>query len=125
MIKSLFVAFLALACVSADAQNKFSIENATGGSTPSFIRPAPTYVNARSLAASVSETDSVPSGAQWVLFGATCDFYAKTGASAAVPGDTTDGTAAELNPAAWRVTGITQISVIASATCVVTLTYYL
>ena len=93
---------------------------------PSYIRNAPTYIDARVLAANVSETHAVPTGANTVLFSANCAaYYVKTGASAAVPaGDVTDGTASELNPASWNVGTATQITLIAPAACTITLTWH-
>lgn len=89
-----------------------------------FARPASDTINAKSLAAGVAETETVPAGATFVIFSSTADFYAKTNATATVPGDVADGTASELNPAMWTVTGGTTISVIAPAATVVTFTYY-
>jgi hypothetical protein len=78
------------------------------------------------LAANVSETHTIPTGASYVLFASTCNFYALPGASAAVPAaDVTDGTASELNPAAWRLSSsATQITLIAPTACTVTLVFY-
>jgi hypothetical protein len=62
----------------------------------------------------------------WVVFSANCNFYALTGASAAVPGaTTTNGSAAMLNPAAWSLANApTQITVVAPSACVVTMSFY-
>src|SRR5207249_10304100 len=57
---------------------------------------APLYVDARDLAASTNETHTVPTGADYVIFSADGDFYAKPNGAAAVPSDVTDGTASEL-----------------------------
>ncbi len=118
-----------LFCASAFAQANFFLPPASNnGQFNSSIRLAPTYVNAKSLAANTSETDTIPTGANFVLFGANCNFYAKPGATAAVPTDVTDGSASEANPQAWYIksslTGMTQISVIAEGACLVTLSYY-
>lgn len=92
---------------------------------PTWCRRPSDYVNARSLAAGVAEDTTVPTGAGKVLFSGTGNFYAKVGTgSAVVPGDTTDGSAAELNPSGWVVTAGEIISLIAPAACVVTLSYY-
>lgn len=128
---ALFVAFMALMAVAADscAQTNFVIPRAMGqGGFATNIRPAPTYVNARVLAANVAETSTLPADTRLVIFSADCNFYAKPGASAAVATDITDGTASELNPAAWYFTnaaGATQqVTVIAASTCNVTLSAY-
>lgn len=129
-MKRLLIAIALVVCptlVLAQA-NFFVPPVSNNGEFNSSIRLVPTYVNARSLGAGVSETDTIPTGANFVLFGANCNFYAKRGATAAVPTDVTDGTASEANPQAWYIklslTGITQISVIAEAACLVTLSYY-
>lgn len=124
MKKILLAAALGLASFGAIAQGFFDLGSSRGGQN-TYIRIAPTYVDARVLAATVSETHTLPSTARLVLFAADCNFYAKAGASAAVPAaDVTDGTAAELNPAAWDVTGLTQITLIAATACKVTLSIY-
>lgn len=90
----------------------------------SIINP-PTYTDAIVLAGS-SQTQTVPSGVTWLVFSATCNFYAKRGASAAVPDSTTtNGSAAMLNPSAWYVAGLSQLTVVSSANpCIVTLSFY-
>lgn len=91
---------------------------------PTFARPAPDYVNAKALSAGANEDETVPSGAKFVVFSATADFYAKRGGTAAVPGDVSDGSASELNPSIWQIDDITTIGLIAPATTVVTMSYY-
>lgn len=91
---------------------------------PTYAIPAKTYVDAAVLAASTKEDMTVPSGARIVVFSSTGDFFANYDADAAVPSDTTDGTASELNPTTRNIQGVTTISLIASATPTVTLTYY-
>jgi hypothetical protein len=112
--------------LAAHAQNALTLPKpSVGGADTAFIRNAPSYVDARALAANTSETATIPTGAKWVLFSGACNFFAKPGASASVPGDTTDGSAAEQNPSAWWIpSGVTQITVIAASTCIVTLTFY-
>jgi hypothetical protein len=108
------------------AANNMRIELSPGTGASTSIRPAPTYVDARVLAANVSETHTIPTGAGFVLFASTCNFYAKPGASAAVPAaDVTDGTGSELNPAAWVITSsMTQITLISAVACTVTMVFY-
>lgn len=61
------------------------------------------WIDARALTAGgAAETFQSPALARYVLFSADGDFYCKIAVAstvATVPGDTTDGTAAELNPA--------------------------
>ena len=86
------------------------------------------YVNSVSLAASTAETIEVPATAQFVLFSATCNFYANYSTTATVPGDVTNGSASELNPTQRKLmlgsTRIAAISVISAAACVVTASFY-
>lgn len=97
-----------------------------GGNNSSMIRAAPTYVDVRLLAANTAESQAVPAGARFVLFSSSCSFYAHPTATATVPGsDVTNGSASELNPAAWYLaSNITSISVIADATCTITFSFY-
>jgi hypothetical protein len=88
-------------------------------------------INARSLAANTAEDMTIPAGATCVVLSGTDNFYVQTNGNAAtVPGDTTDGTAAELNQVGLSllnpVTGvvISKLSVISAATCVVTASFY-
>lgn len=121
---------IATFAASVIAQNApFRIASEMQRGAPSYIRFAPSYIDARVLAANVSETHTVPGGgANTVLFSANCaEFYVKTGASAAVPAaDVTDGTASERNPAAWVLSSTTtQITLISPTACTITLTWYL
>jgi hypothetical protein len=110
---------------SAQTLSPFSIFPDTTRQFSSSVLIPPTYTDAIVLVANVSQTQAVPTGANWVIFSADCNFYAKTGASAAVPGaTTTTGAAAMQNPAAWNVIGITQITVVAATACKVTLSFY-
>ena len=88
-----------------------------------YFRNAPTYVDARDLAANTNETHTVPAGADFVIFSGSGDFYARKNGAAAVPGDVTDGTASELNPKAWSLEDTTSIGLIAPSACKVTLTF--
>ena len=89
-----------------------------------FARSAPFYVDARDLAPTTNETHTVPAGADYVMFSADGDFFAKPNGAAAVPSDVTDGTASELNPFSWDLNGVTSVGLIASATRKVTLSFY-
>jgi hypothetical protein len=62
-------------------------------------RPLSDHINARVLAAGVSETMSVPPTAKYVFIcGSTTPVYFKFGASAAVPTDLDNGSASEVPP---------------------------
>lgn len=126
MFRRFLLTLLLAAPLAGLAQNNFSLPPATDSNFSSMIRPAPTYVDARVLAASTSETQTIPTSSRFVVFSATCDFWAKPGSSAAVPAaDTSDGSAAELNPSAWSITSsMTQITVISSVVCTVTMAFY-
>lgn len=116
---------LMLIASSVFAQDAFRILPDAGGNPNTLIRIAPTYVNARSLAANVNEDTTIPTGAKRVIFAGTCNFYAKPGGTAAVPGDVTNGSASELNPSAWHLDGsFTVIGLISDTACTVTVTYY-
>jgi hypothetical protein len=117
-------AILSFIAPSALSQNALRIFSESGGQYSSFLPEAPTYVNAKSLAASTAESFTVPTGATRVIFSATCNFYANPTTTATVPGDVTDGSASMLNPAGWGVRDVTAISVIASVACVVTAAFY-
>ena len=121
--------FVALFVVSASvhAQIKFQIGSANDN-IPAYLRIAPTFVDARVLAAGANESHTVPTGARWVIFSSSCAaFYAKTGGTAAVPaGDVTDGSASELNPAGWLLAAATTaIGLISPTACTITLSWYL
>lgn len=89
-------------------------------------RPIPQSVMARSLAASTAEDITPPAGSRYVIFSATAAFYVNCYAAATVPGDTTDGTASELNPAGYEFnpSELPTISVISAVPCVVTASFY-
>jgi hypothetical protein len=124
MKRLLLALLLAFSLQSALAQNMFRLMPESGGAYSSSVRIAPTYVNANSLAASTAESQTVPTGAKWVLFSATCNFYANPTTTATVPGDVTNGSASELNPSAWYVADVTTISIISASACVVTTAFY-
>lgn len=91
-----------------------------------FSRPAPDYIDTAFLVADAVQVFNVPSGAKFVLFASTADFYAQPGAAGGVPDSSvTDGTSSELNPGHWSLQGVTQIAVCGPTSgTVVTLTYY-
>lgn len=133
-MKRIILASLVLLCgilasQGAPAQSNFSIPADTARRYASNIRSAPVYIDVRQLAATVAETHTLPAGTKFVIFSADCNFYARPGASAALPaGDVTNGTGSELNPAAWyfanAATATQQITVIAATACNITLSAY-
>lgn len=128
LIAALAAVIFALAAPLAQAAccSSFSIFPDTTRNFSSSILLPPTYTDAIVLVANASQTQAVPTPATWVIFSATCNFYAAVGASAAVPGaTTTTGAAAMLNPQGWNLAnGVTQISIISASACIVTLSFY-
>lgn len=128
MKRIIALVLLLTACLVAHAQttlSAFQIFPDTSSQFSSSVLLPPTYTDALVLVANASQTQTVPALANWVVFSGDCNFYAKTGASAAVPGaTTTTGAAAMQNPAAWRITNISQITLVAATACKVTLSFY-
>ena len=91
---------------------------------PTFSIPTSDSINAVSLTANTAESITIPSGATYVMFSATDDFYANYTTTATVPTDTVDGSAAELNPIVRTLLSSDTISVISESTCKVTATFY-
>lgn len=94
-----------------------------------FSLPPSNYVQARALSASTAETIVPPAWAKYVLFACTDNFYVNYTTTATVPGDTTDGSASELNPSMRRLTrpnnaSISAISIISAGTPVCTASFY-
>lgn len=95
--------------------------------------PSADGVNSVSLANGVAESITIPSGALLVRLVGTSDFYINPWATAAIPTDITNGTAAELVKASggaekWYSLkpDITALSVITSAaSCIVTASFYI
>jgi len=121
------VALLAAMVPAFAAQTNFKLPTETGGAYSSMVRLAPTYVDARVLAATTAESHTVPTGARFVVFSSNCAaFYALRNGTAAVPAaDVTDGSGSELNPSAWFVEGASTIGLISPTACIVTLSFYL
>lgn len=82
----------------------------------------------RLLGAGVAESITVPANAKYMRIAATDNTYINFNATAAVPGDVTDGTAAFLLPAGWvewiMIIGVVTISVISAGTPVVTASFW-
>lgn len=82
-------------------------------------------VYASVLAANVAESVTVPTGANYVNFSATADFYAKIGGTAAVPAtEVADGSASVLNPGLRALDGATSIGLISAEVCVITMEFF-
>lgn len=90
-----------------------------------------TYVDARVLAANTAETITAPTFAAYpsakllATFSGTCSnwYYSATGTAAVPAGDVTDGSAAERAPTALKLTQASTLSIVADATCTVTVGY--
>lgn len=88
-------------------------------------RSKPQHVNAIVLDGTNPTTNAVPTGARFVLFSSTGNFFARPDAVVTVPGSSlTDGSAGEINPTVWAVTDVTNIHVIASSAITVCLSFY-
>lgn len=111
------------------AVNTLKIAEDFGGAN-TLIVAAPEYTDIKSLAANTQETFTVPTGADVAIFSGSTNFYALANGTAVVPADVSNGSGAQLNPAAWLLTprddgtDLTTISVISEAICVVTVSYY-
>ena len=100
-----------------------TVQDPPGGMMIGLARPQ--WIDVRVLAANVAEVYTVPTGANYVLFSSTVDFYANYGAAAAVPGaDVTNGTASELNPTLRATNGAATIGLISPYAAVVTICVY-
>jgi hypothetical protein len=89
-------------------------------------RPIPQSVMARALAASTAESITPPAGSRFVIFSANVDIHVNCFTTATVPGDTTDGTASELNPSGYMFSPneLPTISVISASAGIVTAAFY-
>ena len=84
------------------------------------------YVDAVVLSANAAQTYTVPSGANYLRFSGTADFYINIGGTATVPSVTTATGASNMlikleSPAIRSVSGNTSVSVIAPVTTIVTI----
>jgi len=102
----------------------FVIKSDGNGDFPTWLTRQSDYINAKLLAASVAETETVPANAGKVFFSCTGNYYVNTRGTAAIPGDTTDGSASDLNPVGYVVSPGESISVIAPSACTLTMAYY-
>ena len=126
ILVGLLLAAAAGLALAVGTVNQLRIFPDQSGTYSSQVRLAPTYTDARVLAATVAESHTIPATTRYVLFAANCtEFYAVLNGTAATPsGDVTDGTSSEMNPTAWFVEGGATIGVISPTTCIVTMSFY-
>ncbi len=94
-----------------------------GGAILGLARSSSRYANV--LAAGVAEVVTVPTGANYVLFSATADFWANFGAAAAIPAtEVADGSASYLNPGLMAIGGATTIGLISPYVATVQMSFY-
>ncbi len=89
--------------------------------------PQSNTINAICFTAAGAGTDNVPTGAKFVLIGASqgIDVFVKIGGVAAVPSATVaNGSASEANPLLRALNGAATVGVAVSSACIVTLAYY-
>lgn len=102
---------------------KFEIVRHDGEQT--YIRHSSSYINNIVLGAGSNQNIAVPASGAFVVFSADGDFWAKPNSAAAVPTvNITNGNGSELNPAAWNLTSITGINLIASSARKISLSFY-
>lgn len=125
-IFAILVLLFANSTIFAQTVNVFRIPPDQSGTYASYVRLAPTWVDALALTANVAQADTPPTGARYVIISANCsEYYGNVQGVAAKPGaNVTNGSSSELNPAAWFIEGNTSLSFLATATCVITLSYY-
>jgi hypothetical protein len=90
-----------------------------------FAVPFADHINVQTLAPTVAETVTIPSGARYVVFSSTADFYARINATATIPvGDVTNGSGSEMNPSIRQLKDVTSLSVISPSACTITMAFY-
>jgi hypothetical protein len=93
-----------------------------------FSPPHSDQVQALSLGVATSKRVVIPTGANYVNFSGTGDFYMQFGTgsvTAAIPADTADGTASVLNPGTRRIPRTaTNVACISAAAQVVTMEFW-
>lgn len=88
------------------------------------IPPSDTIYNVV-LAAGVAQNITVPTGAEYVIISSTGNLWVNCDGPASVPSSTaTTGANPELNPGGRIIQGKTTISLISSASCLVSLAFY-
>ena len=86
----------------------------------------PQWIDAKALAAGVAETYTVPTDVTFVILSGTQPFYINVNGVAAVPGDTSDGTASLYVPsgAEFEINSGASLSIMSPAISVVTIGCY-
>ena len=89
-----------------------------------FTLPACTYATVNAVTTGAA-TITVPTGAKFVNFSGSDNFYVNFTTTAVVPTTTVaDGTTSILNPGCRSVAGIATFSIIAPSSCIVTMEWY-
>lgn len=102
----------------------FNIAQDNNGQS-TFAVPFSDTINVQTLAPTVAESVTIPSGAKYVVFSSSADFYARINAAATIPvGDVTDGSGSEMNPSIRQLRDVTTLSVISPSACTITLAFY-
>lgn len=78
---------------------RYTVHSDQNGFTDVGVISVSDQINALSLAANTAKSDTIPSTAKFVSIVSSTTCYVRFGAVATIPGDTTDGSAAELMPA--------------------------
>lgn len=86
----------------------------------------PAWIDNLILTANTAKTYNIPTGAKFLLFSCTTNFYVAYGGTAVIPSvDVTDGTGVELNPVLRSIDfNMTTISIISPINCIVTISAY-
>lgn len=123
LIFTLIIISLVILSGSALAMKQLRAIDAFGSTLMGINYSSSVYANV--LAANVAESVTIPTGAKYVLFSGTANFYVKFNGTAAVPADeVADGTASILNPGLRSLDGATTIGLIAGEACIVTMEFY-
>lgn len=128
LVGLMLAGFLAMGADLAKAQTvgKISLPNVQSSGQSSLTIAAPLYTDALVLVANTAQSQAVPTGAVFAIFSAGCNFFVQRSGVATVPGaSTTNGSAAQQNPAGWYLNnGETSFSVISASGCIVTISFY-
>lgn len=127
----LIISLVLLVTAYAYATVSVPLEVASDKKNPISAIKQSNHIDVRVLAATTAESYTVPTGAVYIVFscvtstGAAASFWADFNGTAAIPStDITDGSGCEVNPAVRYVKGVTTISLIAPAACIVTMAVY-
>jgi len=101
-----------------------SIKADANGDFPTWCRVPSDTINSFTLAAGGAVSATVPALAGKVFFSCDVDFYVKYKGAATVPGNISNGTACEMNPACYIVSPADTLGIISASNGTITLTYY-